>query len=124
MEFFRNTNIDFLGWKWRFLAFSLIFSIAGILSMLFWHGLPMGVEFRGGTDVHVRFAEPPRLDQIRSALDRAGLHGARLQPISSASGNEVLISLSERETSEADLTRGKNQIVSALPQEMLSRAAS
>jgi len=114
VEFFRNTNIDFLGWKWRFLAFSLIFSIAGILSMLFWHGLPMGVEFRGGTDVYVKFADPPKLEQIRAALDRAGLHGARLQPISSASGNEVLISLSERETSEADLTRGKNQIVSAL----------
>ena len=114
MEFFRNTNIDFLGWKWRFLAFSLVFSIAGILSMLFWHGMPMGVEFRGGTDVYVKFAGTPKLDQIRGALDRAGLHGARLQPIGSASDNEVLISLSERETSEADLSRGKNQIVNAL----------
>ena len=33
MEFFRNPNIDFLGKKWYFLAFSLIFSTAGILSM-------------------------------------------------------------------------------------------
>jgi preprotein translocase subunit SecF len=114
VEFFRNTNIDFLGWKWRFLAFSLLFSTAGILSMLFWHGLPLGVEFRGGTDVYVKFADTPKLDQIRGALDRAGLHGARLQPIGSASDNEVLVSLSERETNEADLSRGKNQIVSAL----------
>ena len=30
MEFFRNTNIDFLGKKCYFLAFSLIFSIAGL----------------------------------------------------------------------------------------------
>ena len=46
MEFFRNTNIDFLGKKWYFLAFSLVFSIAGVLSMLFWHGIPLGVDFR------------------------------------------------------------------------------
>ena len=114
MEFFRNTNIDFLGWKWRFLAFSLVFSTAGILSMLFWHGLPMGVEFRGGTDVEVKFAGTPNLGQIRSALDKAGLHSARLQPFGNPSDNEVLISLSERETSETDLSIGKNRIVNAL----------
>ena len=48
VEFFRNPNIDFLGKKWYFLAFSLIFSVAGILSMAFWHGIPLGVDFRGG----------------------------------------------------------------------------
>jgi preprotein translocase subunit SecF len=114
VEFFRNTNIDFLGWKWRFLAFSLVFSTAGILSMLFWHGLPMGVEFRGGTDVNIKFADAPKLDRIRASLDAAGLHSARLQPFGSAGDNEVLISLSERETSETDLSSGKNRIVNAL----------
>ena len=44
MEFFRNTNIDFLGKKWYFLAFSLIFSVAGVFSMLFWHHIPWGVD--------------------------------------------------------------------------------
>jgi len=36
VEFFRDTNIDFLGKKWYFLTFSLIFSVAGVLSMAFW----------------------------------------------------------------------------------------
>jgi len=53
MEFFRNPNIDFLGKKWYFIAFSLVFSVAGVLSMLFWHGLPLGIDFRGGTLVYV-----------------------------------------------------------------------
>jgi preprotein translocase subunit SecF len=65
VELFRNTNIDFLGKKWYFLAFSLIFSVAGICSMLFWHHIPLGVEFRGGTLVYVKFAQTPDLDQIR-----------------------------------------------------------
>ena len=73
MEFFRNPNIDFLGKKWYFLAFSLVFSVAGLLSMLFWHGIPLGVDFRGGTLVYVKFSHPPNNDAIRAALGlRAG----------------------------------------------------
>ena len=44
MELFRSTNIDWLGKKWYFLGFSLIFSVAGILSLVFWHHLPLGVD--------------------------------------------------------------------------------
>ena len=68
MEFFRSPNIDFLGKKWYFLAFSLVFSVAGILSMLFWHGVPLGVDFRGGTLVRVKFTKraAKRLAKLRS----------------------------------------------------------
>lgn len=114
MEFFRNTNIDFLGKKWYFLAFSLVFSVAGILSMLFWHHIPLGVDFRGGTLVYVKFAEKPNDSQIRADLDRAGLRNAKIQTYDVASANEVVISLELKETSEADLSRGKNQIIAAL----------
>ena len=78
MELFRNTNIDFLGKKWYFLAFSLIFSVAGLLSIFFWHGIPFGVDFKGGTLVYVKFADTPNLSQIRSAMDRAGLKDPRI----------------------------------------------
>jgi preprotein translocase subunit SecF len=115
VEFFRNTNINFLGWKWYFLGFSLIFSVAGILSMLFWHGLPLGVDFVGGTKVYVSFADPPNDQQIRAALDKAGLHRAVIQHLTGAdTKNEVVITLDLKETSETDLDRGKNQIIDAL----------
>ncbi len=113
MEFFRNTNIDFLGKKWYFLSFSLIFSVAGILSMLFWHGIPLGVDFRGGTLVYVKFVNTPDLKAIRSDLDKAGLHNAVIQSLEAGS-NEVVIKLDLKETSEADLSKGKNQIINAL----------
>src|SRR3954464_9418852 len=93
VELFREPNIDFLSKKWYFLAFSLVFSIAGILSMLFWHGIPLGVDFRGGTLVYVKFAAPPNDSEIRASLDRAGLHQARIQRFGQPSNNEVLISL-------------------------------
>jgi preprotein translocase subunit SecF len=114
VEFFRNPNIDFLGKKWYFLAFSLIFSVAGILSMLFWHGIPLGIDFRGGTLVEVKFTQAPDDNAIRAAMDRAGLHQARIQSYGPPANHEVLIDLSIQETSEQALDRGKTQIINAL----------
>jgi len=114
VEFFRNTNIDFLGKKWYFLSFSLIFSVAGILSMLFWHGIPLGIDFRGGTLVYVKFAGPPDTNAVRSALDKAGLHNAVIQRYGDPSSNEVVIRLDLKETNQADLSKGKDDIINAL----------
>jgi len=114
VEFFRNPDIDFLGKKWYFLAFSLVFSVAGVLSMLFWHGIPLGVDFRGGTLVYVKFSHAPNVDAIRADLDKIGLHQAKIQSYGPAQNNEVLIDLAERETSEAALDKGKAQIIGAL----------
>jgi preprotein translocase subunit SecF len=114
LEFFRNPNIDFLGKKWYFLAFSLVFSVAGILSMLFWHGIPLGVDFRGGTLVYVKFSHTPDDNAIRAALDRVGLRNAKIQRYGPLTNNEVLVDLDVQETSEAALDKGKAQIIGAL----------
>ena len=114
MEFFRNPNIDFLGKKWYFLAFSLVFSVAGVFSMLFWHGIPLGVDFRGGTLVYVKFAHTPDDNAIRAAMDRVGLKNAKIQSYGPPANNEVLIDLAEQETNEQSLDRGKTQIINAL----------
>ncbi len=115
MEFFRDTNIDFLGKKWYFLAFSLVFSVAGVLSMLFWHGVPLGVDFRGGTLVDVKFASRPNEDQVRATLQNVGMHNFRIQRLDAASSaNELLISLDQKETAEQSLDQGKLKIIAAL----------
>jgi preprotein translocase subunit SecF len=114
LEFFRNTSIDFLGKKWYFLAFSLIFSVAGLLSMGFWHGIPLGVDFRGGTLVYVKYSHTPDPDAIHADIDRAGLKNARVQRYGLASNNELLIQLDIQETSEQALDKGKTQIIQAL----------
>jgi preprotein translocase subunit SecF len=114
VELFRSTNIDFLSKKWYFLAFSLIFSLAGIASMLFWHHIPLGVDFRGGTIVDVKFTQKPNVDAVRAELDRAGLKNARIQADTRPGRNELLISLDIRETSEQALDQGKENIIKAL----------
>jgi preprotein translocase subunit SecF len=114
VEFFRNTNIDFLGKKWYFLTFSLIFSVAGVLSMAFWHGIPLGVDFRGGTLVYVKYAHTTDPAAIHAEIERAGLKNARVQRYGPAANNEVLIALDIQETSEQALDKGKTQIIQAL----------
>jgi preprotein translocase subunit SecF len=121
VEFFRGVNIDWLGKKWYFLGFSLIFSLAGISSMaLHWsrigYPVPMGVDFRGGTQVQVQFAQSPELDRIRQAMDASGIKDSSIQPIRNvdqATSNDVLISLPEQ-TNESALDAGRQQIVDAL----------
>ena len=114
MEFFRNVNIDFLGKKWYFIAFSLIFSVAGVLSMLFWQGIPWGVEFRGGMLAHVKFSHTPDLGGIRTALDHVGLKDPKIQTYGVAANNEVLIDIPQKETNEQALEQGRNLLINAL----------
>ena len=114
MEFFRNTDIDFLGKKWYFLAFSLVFSVAGLFSLLFWHHIPWGVDFRGGTLVYVKFSHTPDINAVRAAMDRAGLRDPKIQPYDQPSLNEVLVDLDVRETSDQALDQGKLKIIQAL----------
>jgi preprotein translocase subunit SecF len=114
VEFFKNTNIDFLGKKWYFLVFSLIFSVAGVFSIAFWHGIPLGVDFRGGTLVYVKYAHTPDPSAIHGEIERAGLRNARVQRYGQVANNEVLIQLDIQETSEQALDKGKTQIIQAL----------
>ncbi len=117
MELFRQPNVDWLGKKWYFLSFSLIFSVAGILSLLFWHHLPLGVDFKGGTHITVRFAQPPNEDHLRAAMDQAGIHDARIQRISSNPGevsNQEVIALPQTTASDANHDQGRAAVESAL----------
>ena len=114
MELFRDVQIDWLGKKWYFLGFSLIFSVLGVLSILFWHHIPLGVDFKGGTLVYVKFDQTPSIDRIRNAVDGAGIHGSRIQTFGPASNNQVIVSLPEKQTQETNLEAGRTTIVTAL----------
>ena len=117
MELFREVNVDWLGRKWIFLAFSLIFSVAGLLSMAFWHGIPLGVDFRGGTQVTVHFDGTPNEDHIRAAMERAGIRDARIQRISGANGaaaNDVIVSLPQATAQDTAHDQGRAEVESAL----------
>jgi preprotein translocase subunit SecF len=68
MELFKNTNIDFLGKKWLFIGLSLVLTAAGWISIGM-KGMRYGIDFKGGAQMSLRFAQEPPVQQIRTALE-------------------------------------------------------
>ncbi len=70
MQIFKTPNIDFLRWRWHAILLSWVVIAAGLVTI--WQkGLPLGVEFSGGTIVIVQFdQQPPDSSTIRAALER------------------------------------------------------
>ena len=114
MELFHEPNIDWMGKKWIFIGLSIPLLLAGLISMAV-RGLVYGIDFRGGTEVTVKFTKDPDLDAIRKQLDRQNLHGATLQQIGAQSDHEVIIGLDIKTTTSTDvLDAGRQAIVGAL----------
>src|SRR6476659_5917309 len=68
MELFRNTKFGLLGWKWPFIGLSLVLSAAGLISIGV-KGMRYGIDFKGGAQIWLRFAQEPPVQQIRTALE-------------------------------------------------------
>ena len=118
MELFHGVNVDWLGKKWYFLGFSLIFSVAGIISMCVHYAhigspVPLSVDFKGGTQLQVQFQQAPDLAKIRQATAAAGISDATVVNYDEPKNNEVLISLPQQ-TNETAMDSGREQIVGAL----------
>ena len=114
MELFRDINVDWIGKKWWYFGFSLIITVAGLASMLAWHGIPLGVDFKGGTIVYVKFNQPEHEDNIRKAVEAAGIKDARIQTYGPAANNEFIVALEQKATNESALDAGREAINKAL----------
>jgi preprotein translocase subunit SecF len=112
MELFKNTNFDFLGWKWPFIGASLVLSVAGIVSLIVHGGPRYGIDFRGGTLMTVKFSGKPPIEKIRSAVSkRIAGEEVTVQNFESGS-NEVAIGTELRDDRQLDQNR--RAIVEAL----------
>src|SRR5438034_7931838 len=93
MHIFKNTNYDFLRWRWQAIALSWIIIIGGVVAIAT-KGIPKGVEFAGGTVVIERFDHPVSVQQVREALDRnfpGGGQNIIVQSFGDPSQNQVMI---------------------------------
>ncbi len=106
MELFKNTNYDFLGKKWPFIIASLVLTAVGFGSIIAKGGIRYGIDFRGGTKMYVKFANPPDVEKIRAALgSKIGGEISVVETASISTKNEIMIDAELRENRELDAER-------------------
>jgi preprotein translocase subunit SecF len=117
IELFKQPNINWMGKAKYFFALSGILLVAGWTSILFKSGLRYGIDFKGGTDVDVLFAQPPNLDKLRSGLSAQGLGNTEIQSIGEngiTSSNEVLIFVEQKTQGDQAEDTSRAQVLKAL----------
>jgi preprotein translocase subunit SecF len=98
MRILTNVNIDWLRWRWHALALSWLIILGG-LGLMATRGVPLGIDFSGGTLVVVEFAQPVTEEAVRNAL--AALPGDKtVQRYGNEAENQILVRLPQ--TTEAE----------------------
>lgn len=80
MRIFENTNFDFLGKRKIFYIVSLSVIVVGMLT-LFFKGIPLGIDFQGGTELQIRFENPEGVSDMRNIMDGAGFVGMEIKTL-------------------------------------------
>jgi preprotein translocase subunit SecF len=104
MELFKNTNYDFLGWKWPFIVASLVLSVAGLTSLALKGGPRYGIDFKGGMVMTVKFAGKPPIEEIRTSVKKVVTGEVSVQTFETSS-NEVAIGTELADARQLDQNR-------------------
>jgi preprotein translocase subunit SecF len=111
MEFFRDSNIDFMKYRRYFVVVSSVLLALGIFSV-FVHGkLNLGIDFAGGTQLNLKFAEPPAVDELRAVVAEAGIDETLIQQFGEAEDNSVIV---KTPTVEGSQEGSRDLVVEAL----------
>ena len=98
-EIFKNINVDWMGIRKPLIAVSIFILLAGLVSAIGRQLTPggtdafnLGVDFQGGTVITAKFRQKPSADDIRAALQNAGVSESVIQD-STDKQDEVLIKI-------------------------------
>ena len=117
IELFKQPNLDWMGKAKYFFALSGTLLLIGWAAILLQGGIKYGIDFRGGTNVDVRFAQAPNVDQLRNGLRGQGLGSSEIQSISdiaNPNSNEVMIFVEQTGQADQALDEGKAKVLNAL----------
>ncbi|MBS1795906.1 MAG: protein translocase subunit SecF [Acidobacteria bacterium] len=135
---FHNVHIDWLGKRQIFIGISIFIMLAGLVSAIGRQFTPggtdafnLGVDFKGGSVVTVKFRNRPTDDEIRGALNKAGVADPVIQatnktdevlikipleesPAAVADPNNPSSSAEQEQAQKSQVERGRNTVKSAL----------
>jgi preprotein translocase subunit SecF len=103
-----GTNFDFVGYRFYAVTASIVVILIGAISLAV-RGVNYGIDFAGGTLVHVKFKEPVSINDIRSALENISAKDVTVQDFGGGGANEFIVRMLE---SDPELKRGLPQQIS------------
>lgn len=97
-----GTNIDFIKRRYLCAAISLGIIVAGLIAIPL-RGIKLGIDFAGGTEVQVRFAEGPEIDagQVRGVVEGCGIADSSVVRFGEVGARDYLIRFRSGAASEA-----------------------
>jgi preprotein translocase subunit SecF len=116
MQLLKNPNFDFVRWRWHAIALSLVVILAGAYA-IWMRGLPLGVEFAGGSIVIVKFEQMPEIERVREAVQ-----DAIVQPYGPPENRELMLRVAQTgEERGGNLSQAAEAVVDALTKANLGK---
>ncbi len=95
LELLTNANFDVMGKKFIFIGISAV-AVSISLFFLATRGLNYGIDFRGGTEVRVKFLAEPQVEPIRKNLEALQLGDVNIQRIGKVEEKELIIRIGQK----------------------------
>ena len=114
MQIFHNANYNFINWRWHAIIASALVVAAGA-AMISMRGLPLGIDFSGGTSIVVKFEQAVNEEQVRGAVN--SIPGDKVvQQFGNPTDRQILIRLPQSASAEqgTSLEQGALQVQQAL----------
>jgi len=119
MQILPTTHFDFARWRWHAIALSLLIMLAGAAT-IWTKGLPLGVDFAGGSIVIVKFQAATPVERVRGAISSMpnGVgNDAVVQEYGNPSEHMVLVRVAQTAAqSGQNLSQDADAVVAALKQ--------
>src|SRR5271165_14797 len=112
IELFKQPNIDWMGKAKYFFLLSGLLLALGWAAIFLKGGIKYGIDFRGGTNVDVRFAQPPNIDRLRSGLGNSEIQS--ISDFANPNSNEFMIFVEQAGQKDQALDEGKAKVLTAL----------
>ena len=107
-----NQKIDFVGKRKVAGLISTVLVIASI-ALFILVGPTWGIDFTGGTEMHLKFQDSTQIEELRSALTAEGLSDDSVQQVNDPNENEFVVRIQDPEFGTDEI---KNDILAALNQ--------
>ena len=114
MRIFHNPSYNFVKWRYHALTLSALIIVAGLATIVKRGGVPLGVDFAGGTQLTLKFDHAVSEEDVRRVIPAAFAKDAIVQTFGASSEHKIMVRLPQSAEAGTDLEAASQPVVDAL----------